>query len=266
MAANKTDAAAKGPVIYAERVVAILSALADGPDLWSVTGLAQALSIPASSVHRTLDHLVTLEYVERAPRRRYRIGSEFFRVAARVESRFELVGIAKPIMQSIVAECEETCLLGVLAPSRKRLLVAHKIESAQALRFRFGILDNIPLAWGAIGRVILAHLSATDLRAALAEAPVSPVNAAPAPELSDLTMELEAVRRHGFAMSAGQRVAPDAVEVAAPFFGAGGQVRGSLGVIMPDLRANDALQGSLAQLLRIKANHLSRQLGFGGRT
>jgi len=258
------NGAERSPVVAAQRIVAILTALAEGPDLWSVTKLAQSLELPASSVHRTLEHLVALEFVERAPRRQYRIGSEYFRVAARVESRFSLVGTARPIMQSIVDECGETCLLGVLAPSRRRLLIAHKIDTGQALRFRFPILDNVPLVWGAVAKAVLAHLSYTDIRAALREAMPSTVDSATVPDPSALETELEQIRQSGFAVTKGERVAGDAVDVAAPFFEANGQVRGSISVILPDLRADQTTQSALAHLLRTKASLLSRQLGHTG--
>lgn len=259
--AEKRKTAPGAEANYSIRTVAILKALADGDELWSVTDLSKVLGIPQSSVHRALDHLVEMEFVERTPQRRYRIGTEYFRIAARVQTRFELVNAARPIMENVVARCGEICILGVLSPSRQRILVAHKVDSTQALRFRFPILDTISPIWGALGRATLAHLSLPDLHVILSQAEPSPVDQAPVPEVEQLRGELETIRRSGVAVTRGQRIAPDAIGVAAPFFEASGRVRGALGIVVPDIRFPEKSQSSWTQLIRTKAAEISHILG-----
>ena len=139
--------------------------------------------------------------------------------------------------------------------------VAHR---ANALTTTAVVVINVPLVWGAVAKAVLAHLSYTDIRAALREAMPSTVDSATVPDPSALETELEQIRQSGFAVTKGERVAGDAVDVAAPFFEANGQVRGSISVILPDLRADQTTQSALAHLLRTKASLLSRQLGHTG--
>ena len=90
------------PIGHAERLILLLTAFAEGPDVMSVKELAERLGLPQSSTHRLLESLVATGLIGRAPHRKYRIGTELFRLAAIVEDRFELVATARPIMRQVV--------------------------------------------------------------------------------------------------------------------------------------------------------------------
>jgi DNA-binding IclR family transcriptional regulator len=247
---------------YAERLVAILKAFAEGADVLTVKAISERLNLPASSTHRVLEALVESGFLERAPQRRYRIGTEFFRIAALVEHRFELVAAAKPLMVQIVEECGETCILGLLTPSRSRIVLAQKVDTHVPLRFRFDILQNISPAWGSLGRAVMAWLNDVDLRRVVAEAEPSPVTGETLPEWPALQRELLGIRRRGIAISRGKRGGPDAVGVASPFFDATGQVRGAIAVVAPEFRLKPEKIAAIGDLTRRQAGELSRILGF----
>jgi IclR family acetate operon transcriptional repressor len=235
---------------YAGRLIAVLNAFAEGPDVLSVKELSEQLSLPASSTHRVLEALVEAGFLERARQRRYRIGTEFFRIAARVEHRFELVAAAKPLMAQAVEQCGETCLLGLLTASRNKIVLAHKVDTQLQLRFKFDLLQNITPAWGSLGRSIMAWLSDADLRRVISEA-----------DLETLQRELRRTRTRGVAVTRGQRAAPDAVGISAPFFDATGQVRGAIGVVAPEFRLTPEKTSAISDLVKTQAGKLSRVLG-----
>jgi DNA-binding IclR family transcriptional regulator len=246
---------------YAGRLIAVLNAFAEGPDVLSVKELSEQLSLPASSTHRVLEALVEAGFLERARQRRYRIGTEFFRIAARVEHRFELVAAAKPLMARAVEQCGETCLLGLLTASRNKIVLAHKVDTQLQLRFKFDLLQNITPAWGSLGRSIMAWLSDADLRRVISEAEPSPVTGKPLPDLETLQRELRRTRTRGVAVTRGQRAAPDAVGISAPFFDATGQVRGAIGVVAPEFRLTPEKTSAISDLVKTQAGKLSRVLG-----
>ena len=250
------------PLSYSERLIAILKAFAEGPDVLSVKAISERLSLPPSSTHRVLEALVEVGFLERAPQRRYRIGTEFFRIAALVEHRFELVAAAKPLLAQTVEQCGETCLLGLLTPSRSRIVLAHKIDTRLPLRFKFDLLQNITPAWGSLGRSIMAWLGDGDLRRVIAEAEPSPVTGKPLPDLETLQQELQRIRTRGVAMTRGQRAAPDAVGISAAFFDATGQVRGAIGVVAPEFRLTTEKTAMIGDLVRTQSASLSRILGY----
>lgn len=257
----KTYAAVAASASYAERLIGVIQAFAEGPDVLTLTELGERLALPPSSVHRVLEPLVDLGLVERAPRRRYRMGPELYRIAARVEHRFELVTAAKPLMAEIVNASGETCLLAIFSMSQRRILLAHKVDTKLALRFKFDLLQNITPAWGSLGRAILAWLSPTEVQAIMEEAEPSPVTGKPVPSLAALQQEFEDIRRRGIAVSHGQRAAPDAIGVSAPFFDATGQVRGGLGVVAPEFRMSPDKVTKVGRLVAQKSAQLSHILG-----
>lgn len=246
---------------YVERLFGILRLFSEGAETLGVKEISERLVLPASSVHRILEPLVRLGLVERAPLRRYRIGTELFRIAARIESRFEMITIAKPLLAEIAAETEETCLLGLLTPSRSRIVLSYKIDTTLSHRFNFDLLQNITPVWGSLGRSILAWLKPADVRRALAEAGPSPATAAPVPAWNSLENDLRQIRERGVAISRGQRAAPNAVGVSASFFDASGQVRGGLGVVAPDIRMSPQRIASVETLVKLHSRHLSRLIG-----
>jgi DNA-binding IclR family transcriptional regulator len=248
------------PIGHAERLILLLTAFAEGPDVMSVKELAEKLGLPQSSTHRLLESLVATGLIGRAPHRKYRIGTELFRLAAIVEDRFELVATARPIMQQVVAASGETCLL--LTRSRSTYLLAEKCDSPSPLRFRFQLHQNLSLLWGSAGRAILAWLEMADIRRVIEEAEEAPASHERVPAYQDLLGRLAEIKQQGFAFTKGQRSVPDAVGMGVPFFDVGGQVCGSLAVVAPEFRLNAEKQQLIVRHLRRSAAELSRALGY----
>jgi IclR family acetate operon transcriptional repressor len=254
------------PASYVERLFAILRLFSEGSETLGVKEISERLGLPASSVHRILEPLVRLGLLERAPLRRYRVGTELFRIAARIENRFELITIAKPLMAEMAAESNETCIFGLLTPSRSRIVLSYKIDTPLSHRFKFDLLTNITPVWGSLGRSVLAWLKPADVRRALAEAEPSPVTGAAVPDWGAFQNDLKQIRERGVAISHGQRAAPNAVGVSAPFFDASGQVRGGLGIVAPDVRMPPERIAAIETLVKLHSRHLSRLLGhYSGR-
>src|ERR1035437_1848685 len=255
------------PASYVERLFGILRLFSEGSETLGVNEISERLALPSSSVHRNLEPLVRLGLVERAPPRRYRVGTELFRIAARIENRFELITIAKPLIAEIAAESKETCILGLLTPSRSRIVLSYKIDTHLSHRFKFDLLTNNTPVWGSLGRCVLAWLKPADVRRALAEAEPSPATGAPVPDWNSFQDDLRLIRERGVAISCGQRAAPNAVGVSAPFFDASDQVRGGLGVVAPGVRMLPEETAAFKTLVKRHSRHLSRLLGhYSGRT
>lgn len=247
---------------YAERLILLLTALAEGPNVMSVKELAGLLKLPQSSTHRLLESLVVTGLVARAPQRRYRIGTELFRLAAMVEHRFELVAAARPVMEQVVGACGETCLLALMTRDKSRYLLANKLDATNPLRIQFQLHQNLSLLWGSAGRAILASLDATDVRKVLEEAEESPASHERVPGYQSLMKSLARIRQDGYALTKGQRSAPAAIGIAAPFFDAGGSVCGSLAVVTPEFRLGNDTQDKIIHLVKKSAGALSRALGY----
>ena len=114
----------------ASRVVSILEHVAAEPEGMTLTELSRALEAPKSSVHgivRTLEHA---GYLFRS-KSTYRIGPSITGLAAASSS--SVTELAKPVVDALSAEFDETVLLG----TRVGEAVAYQYyaESSQPIRF-----------------------------------------------------------------------------------------------------------------------------------
>jgi DNA-binding IclR family transcriptional regulator len=249
---------------YAERLVGVLKLFAEYSDVLSIAEVAQKLALPPSSTHRVLKPLVKLGLIERGPKRRYRIGTELYRLALLIQDHFELMNVAKPIMIEMARKSGEICLLGLLAPNRRRIVLVHKIDSSRASPTSFDLLENITPAWGSVGRSIMAWVQLSDVVQIMKDAGPSPITGELLPPLVVLEKELAEIRRRGVAFSLGKRSADNA-GLAAPFFDGTGQVRGGIGIIVPKQRLTEDAYADFARIVKFHSARLSHVLGYRAR-
>lgn len=245
----------------AVRLVGVLRHLAEADGEVTVKGLADALDLPPSTAHRMLGQLARTGMVEAdGARHRYRPGVEYYRLAALVAGRMDLAEIARPIMDAVVAECGETCVLGLYLPNERRMMFVARADSAHPLRYPLALHRPLSVAWGASGRAILAFLPAEEIDAVLTLREASPATGAALPRPSEMHRLLAHIHARGVAVSHGEKI-PGAVGIAAPVMRAGGQAIGSLSVTIPALRFQPDSEAGLVELVRGQAAALSRALG-----
>jgi DNA-binding IclR family transcriptional regulator len=243
------------------RLVEVLRHLAEAEGEVTVKGLAQSAGLPPSTAHRLLGLLAREGLVEPDPaRHRYRPGLEYYRLAALIMGRLDLAALARPIMDAVVAECGETCVLGLYLPAERRMMFVARVDSAHPLRYPLELHRPLSVAWGATGRAILAFLPEAEIEAVLTMGEPSPATGASLPPPATMRRQLEAIRARSIAVSHGEKI-PGAVGIAAPVTRAGGRVIGSLALTIPELRFRKEAESRLVELVRSRAAELSRALG-----
>jgi len=242
------------------RIIGVLTALAEAGEAQSLSHIAETVGLPVSTVHRILDQLVELGLVERMAHRQYGVGDEFSRIGALAAQKLDIARLARPLMHQVVQNSNETCLLGLYMPLRRKLAFVEKIDARYPLKYRVSMNVHRTLAWGAAGHAILAWLPQTVIEEILAadersigrpSVPVDPVR---------VREKLAQVREQGYAMTRGEHT-PDAVGIAAPVFRAGGRVVGDLCLTIPAFRFDATAHAHYARLLVTAATQLSRALG-----
>lgn len=243
------------------RLVGVLRHLAEEQGEVTVKGLAGALALPPSTAHRLLGQLARAGMVEADGRRhRYRPGLEYYRLAALISGRMDIGELARPIMQAVVAECGETCLLGLYLPADRKMMFVARADSDHPLRYRLNMHRPLSVVWGASGRAILAYLPETEVTAILESRENSPATGTAQPSPTAMRKLLAQVRARGSSVSHGEKI-PGAVGIASPVFRAGGDVVGSLSITVPEIRYKAKSEARLAALVRSHAAELSRALG-----
>jgi DNA-binding IclR family transcriptional regulator len=245
----------EGPRGSAERVVHLLKLIASGPHHFTLGQLAERAHLPASTVHRLLQSLLTAGIVERGPRQNYRPGRELHRLASQLVGRFDLARSARPLLEELVEQWHETAVLCIYSPTRHRAIIAEAVHSPHALRFNIEQGGEIELPWGSLGKAILAHLPAGEIEAIFRETGCGPLTGRPRMTRDELAADLEAVRKQGVA----RYVDPsfDLAGIAAPISGADEEILGCIGVIMPRSRYRAHLQDDLGLAVSKAARELS---------
>jgi DNA-binding IclR family transcriptional regulator len=243
------------------RAIQILRSLAEAEEDVTIAGLAEQVDLPRPTVHRLLQLLREQGMAAVDPdTRRYRTGTEFYRLAALVMRQKTINDIARPIMERVVAECSESCLLGLYLPADHKMAFAEQVESPHALRFSIPLNVPLPLEWGCSGRVILAHLPEPDIDAVIAASRPSPVTGRNLPSAKRFKQELAQIREQGYDVTLGEKI-PDSRGIGAPVMAAGNRVVGSLNLTIPASRFEQLDRGALIALICTHAQELSVALG-----
>lgn len=226
-----------------------------------VRPLAAALGLTPSNAHQLLTTLRTEGFVQYdAEAGRYSLGHELLRWAHLVIKRTPIRVVALPRMRALVADCNETVLLGIYDRARQEMMFAASVESMHPLRYVIELDRWAPLTAGASGLAILAFLPEAEIDAMIKRmrslSLMPKTMAAP----RRLKLELAAVRRRGYAFSRGQRE-PGAVGIGAPIFDHGGNVVGDLLVTIPEQRFDRKKADPLGKMITAYAKLITQDIG-----
>lgn len=242
------------------RVVRVLQCVAEMSEEFTVTALAKRLGLAPSTVHRLLQSLVQMGMIERAGIESYRPGRELFRMASLLVQRFDVRAIARPILRDLWTQWQETCSVCLYESVGRTGKVIDMIPSAHPLQYVIPPSVTISLAWGSLGRSILAFLPDEDINAVIAKAERGPLSGRKALPRAELLGELGKIRRHGYARFE-DRATLKIAGIAAPIFGGQGSVLGSIGVTMPLTRFKSGNTKLLTEAVLAAASRASSAVG-----
>lgn len=152
-------------VAVLQKALDLLEAIADGPEL----GLRQLSLLTGASKASSFRVLTTLErrgYLIKDPvTRKYSPGPRLMALSFATVARLDVPRRARPVLEELRAEFDETVNLGVL--SDREVLYLDIVESTRGLRMasRVGARDQLHST--ALGKAYLATMSEQEIRALL---------------------------------------------------------------------------------------------------
>lgn len=244
-----------------ERAIAILDLLAQA-DWQTGAEVARELRVHRSTALRLLGTLERHGLVERDQRTaKYRLGRRLPQLASVVTGEFDLRYVARPVCESLAGALGETVTLDVLAGD-----VIVPIEQATASTSMVSVNwlgRRTPVHCTASGKVILAF-APLSVRQRLLAHPLERSTVHTITDCAELERQLESARESGVARTFEElELGLDAI--AAPVFGAEGEVVAALDVSGPSHRLRQEDRPELVRLTQEGAADLSRRLGFRGR-
>jgi DNA-binding IclR family transcriptional regulator len=243
----------RDPVVKA--FAALVHMVESGEPAWSARRLAADLNVPLSTAHRTLTSLSRAGLLEQEPGTSlYVVGRQLHRISRILVEAFPLPELARPYLEALARETQETSLLGVFDPTRLEMMFVAQVEGSHPLRYVIPLHAWIPVHLGASGLGILSFLDAATRDRVLdrLDEPAAVVRA--------LRKEIAATRERGHAISHGRRI-PGAVAVAAPIFGAHERVIGDVVVTIPETRFAPELEPKFVAAVTRRARELTADLG-----
>lgn len=245
----------------ATRVADVLLLFAGGPPSLGVSEIASSLGLSKAVVHRILQSLVSRSLLRTDPAtREYRLGAGAIALGSRALRDLDLRQIAGPTLRRLRdATRETTTLSGRLQDTRMYL---DQYESPQEIKMTVRLGHPYPLHAGASSRVMLAFLPSETIDR-IVDQGMARLTSETVADPDQLRQGLEQIRRLGYATSRGERQ-HGAGSVAAPLFGAGGDVLGALSVCGPVSRFDPETVSALIPQVRAAAQGVSRQAGGRG--
>lgn len=203
----------------------VLSALAHSGEPMGVSSLAEALSLNKSNVHRLLNALVELGYVEQIPStRKYAPTVRIWELGSAVVDRHPLRRASRPVLREFFGRTGKTVYVAQLMGAE--ILYIDAIESVIGFRSGTRLGSRTPLGFTAAGKIILAYQPDPELLLREAMELASPEH-----ELDPETVmaELELCRSKGYGTSqSGWTATHNSLAVAIP--SASGPPTAALGV------------------------------------
>lgn len=245
-------------IAVVERTLDLLEVLAEASTPLGVSDLARSIGATKSAVFRLLVNLERRGYVSRDPiSSKYQLGGELVRLGQRALESSDVRAQARSVLVALHDRFNETVNLATYTDAL--VTYVDMIESDQGLRMaaRVGVTEQMHST--SLGKAILSVLPTDELERVLAR-PLPRQTERTITDPEQLRVELEAIRRVGFAEDRGEN------EVGArcfgsPIFDHRGRVVAAVSVASPESRVDDARGVLISQAVRDAAAEITRRLG-----
>lgn len=193
--------------------------------------IVELTEIPKASAHRLLRELVGLSALTFDPdTRRYRGGLLLARIGASVMADYDLRTVVRPFLQALHEEVGHVATLGVR--NHDSGVYVDKIESRDfGIRLHSEIGKTFPLHCTAMGKVLLSHAEAAEVRRVL-DRKLEAFTPNTITSTKDLRKELKQVNMQGYAID-NEEITRGLVCVAAPIFGIDRKISGAMSCTFP---------------------------------
>lgn len=238
----------------------LLELLANSDVPLGVTALADTAELGKSNVHRILQTLLELGYVEQGANAQYQPSLKTWEMGCRVMSRLSLRDVARGPMQILAELTKEAVHLSEL--HQGEVLYIDKIESSEPVRAYTQLGGRAPAHCTATGKAMLAFASDADIAAALLDA--SDHTPKTITSLDRFEIEAEHIRTNRYSLNRGEWRS-DIIGLGAPIADQSGNVVAAIGLSAPASRVELSELETLAVRLIEHAERVSLSLGCSSR-
>jgi len=240
------------------KAMELLFLVAEDPGL-GVTEIARRSGNTKARAFRLLGTLEESGLVRRQdPFATYELGHRVLFLGAAAQEQISLVRIAKPLLEELGQQCSESVLVRI-RDGLETVCVAWR-DASHAIRIHNQFGDRRPLYSGASGKLLLAY-APDEIQDVVLKGKREQFTPNTITKRGPLEKELEKIRKDGYSISSGEKLA-DTVAVAAPILDAQGTVIASLSMTAPSSRVSKSDLSKYVKLVTASARKFSAKLGY----
>lgn len=253
------DASVKSSI----RTLQVLELLGSANEGLSLNDVCTSLDMPKSSGHALLRTMTTSGWIDYSDAtHQYGLGSRVWEVARRYISGLDLQNLARPYMEAVRNELDETVQLATL-DGVENVYIAKVEAQNQRLVLVSHVGARLP-AWATgLGKAMLAELSEGEIDARFDGVTFERFTDATIDNLDDLKVELKKTAERGYAVDESE-YADGVFCVAVPILNARGDLVAAISVSVPEVRRTPTLEARIAALLQDSAAGISNRLSLSG--
>jgi DNA-binding IclR family transcriptional regulator len=242
-----------------DRTVRAMHVVADAPTGLLLTEVAARLELSPSTAHRLLGALAEHRLVYQGDDRRFRIGPGLVRLAQAFERQAPLLGVAKPVLDSLSRQINETVFLSELVDGD--VICVATAEVARLLTFYMRMAERTPYHAGASARAILAFCPEEFIQDRLRNETLTKFTARTPTTYEEARAVLELTRRTGYAVC-DEEMEVGVTAVSVPIFDYRGKATAALTVVAPSDRLAMSFRDDVVDALQHAASTVSSGLGY----
>lgn len=242
-----------------KRAMMILEELATQKEGLGVTELANRVDLHKSTVHRMLNTLLNLGYVEQSTlSERYRLGMKLLFLGGSILERMDIRYEAHDLLKELSEKVNEAVHLVV--PDGYRAIYIDKLDSNKTIRMHSQIGRIAPLHASAVGKAILAFSEEKFIKEVI-ERGLTKFTTNTITEPKQLLQHLKMICEQGFSVDDEEN--EEGIRcVGAPIFDYTGKVIGAISVSGPTVTMTQEKVKQIAESVVDCAKKISHRMGW----
>jgi IclR family pca regulon transcriptional regulator len=226
--------------------------------------IVDASGLNKTTAFRIVATLEALGYLEQDERRRYRPGARVLELGFAALSGMELRQLARPHLERLAHELDETASLAVLSRERRDIIYIDRVRNRSIVGVVLGVGSHLPAHSAALGKVLLADMAPSEIDAWLAGAELAPLTKRTLVDRAALLEDLGRIRRRGYALNE-QELAIGLRAAAAPIYDASRRAIAAIGVSGTTTTITPTrLLEQIGPAVADAAARIARAVGYGG--
>jgi DNA-binding IclR family transcriptional regulator len=239
------------------RTLRLIETVTSSAQALTLSELAEITETPKSSLHSLVKTLSRERYL-RVEGDGYAVGPRLIALVSRLPRQMDLARAARPIMQNLVEEIGETCVLGVRAGNS--VVYIEEVEGPHLLRYVAPLGVSRELYASALGKSILAYLPEEDAEALLRRLDRRRLTPSTKTSLRELRADLAEIRERGWAISYGESI-EGLLGIAGPILDERGQSIAGIAIAAPFNRLPAERFAAVGQSVVAAARAIMSELG-----